>query len=948
MKNLKTHLAVLLLSTLGLFTGAHGQAIPSIDAATLNQGRPSGAPYPAFTAHAGAQGKPFNRLNRRPYAWQKNENTDRAAIAASAAQSLDQEIVLHSFGSMPNGANPYSGLFRGADGDLYGTAFGGGASGAGVVYRVNASGKETALYSFTGGADGYWPIGVIRDGAGNLYGTTLLGGSGAEFNGAGVVFMVDKAGRETALYTFTGGADGGYPFAGVVRDGAGNLYGTTSGGGNASGAGVVFKLAPPAQPGGVWTETVLYTFTGGADGAYPNAVIRDGAGNLYGTTAGGGSASGAGVVFELNTAGQEKVLYTFTGGTDGGDPNAGVIRDASGNLYGTTEGGGASGAGVVFMVDVAGQEKLLYTFTGGADGGSPYAGVIRDALGNLYGTTYGGGVSGQGVVFKLDTAAQETVLYAFTGGVDGGSIQAGVIGDAAGNLYGTSFFGGPGGDLGYGVVFKVDTASQYSAVYTFPPPLDGASPDAGVIRDAAGNLYGTASSGGAGNAGVVYEVHVTSQGTRGHQTVLHAFTGGADGSDPQGGLIADAAGNLYGTTAYGGDLSGPACAPSSGCGVVFKLAPPAQPGGAWTETVLYNFTGAPDGAYPIAGVIMDSAGNLYGTTINGGTSGAGAVFKLAPPAQPDGAWTEAVLYSFSGLDGAYPRSGVIMDSANNIYGTTFEGGGSGCGVYGCGAVYKLDPSGNETVLHGFTFGVDGGFPIGGLIFDSAGSLYGTTWSGGPPSLDYPGVVYKIDSSGNFSVLYTFTDFGGSASTLIFDSQGNLYGTTQYGGQGLGDVFELDPTGHQTVLYSFTFADGYEPVAGVIGDEAGHLYGTTLYGGTSGAGVVFVLAPVEPSVSPTSLNFGNVVLGYREKKVVTLQNQGIDPVEIGPITFTAIAGDASQFTDHVFCPANLGPGKSCTIAVIFTPDAVGADAATLNIVTSAPGSPIEVPIAAAGK
>jgi uncharacterized repeat protein (TIGR03803 family) len=851
---------------------------------------------------------------------------------------------------MPNGGNPDSGVFRDADGNLYGTTFGGGSSNSGVVYRVNASGKETALYSFTGGADGgAFTNGVIRDGDGNLYGTTYGGGSAVGFAGAGVVFMVDKAGQETVLYTFTGGADGGYPFAGVIRDEAGNLYGTTSGGGNALGAGVIFKLAPPAQPGGTWTETVLYTFTGEADGAYPNAVIRDAAGNLYGTTAGGGDASGDGVVFKLDTAGQETVLYTFTGGADGSVPYAGVIRDAAGNLYGTASSGGA-GNGVVFKVSTTGQETVLYTFTGGADGGYPNAGLIRDALGNLYGTTYYGGASGAGVVFKLGTTGQETVLYAFTGGTDGGNSYVGVVLDAAGNLYGTTNDGGPGGASGYGVVFKVDTASQYSAVYTFLPPLDGANPEAGVIRDAAGNLYGTASSGGAGNAGVVYKVHVTGQGTKGQETVLYAFTGGADGGYPQAGLIADAVGNLYGTAEEGGDLS---CNAPYGCGVVFKLAPPAQPGGAWTETVLYNFTGAPDGAYPIAGVIMDSAGNLYGTTINGGTSGAGAVFKLAPPAQPDGAWTEAVLYSFSGPDGAYPRSGVIMDSANNIYGTTFEGGGSGCGVYGCGAVYKLDPSGNETVLHGFTFGVDGGFPIGGLIFDSAGSLYGTTWSGGPPSLDYPGVVYKIDSSGNFSVLYTFTDFGGSASTLIFDSQGNLYGTTQYGGQGFGDVFELDPTGHQTVLYSFTFADGYGPVAGVIGDEAGHLYGTTLYGGnqaapgTSDGGVLFMLAPVAPSVSPTSLNFGNVQLGHQAKKVVTLQNQGVNSVEIGPITFTVTTGDASQFSLEHVCPASIGAGKSCTIAVIFTPDAAGADAATLNIVTSAPGSPIEIPIIAAG-
>jgi uncharacterized repeat protein (TIGR03803 family) len=217
------------------------------------------------------------------------------------------------------------------------------------------------------------------------------------------------------------------------------------------------------------------------------------------------------------------------------------------------------------------------------------------------------------------------------------------------------------------------------------------------------------------------------------------------------------------------------------------------------------------------------------------------------------------------------------------------------------------------VLHSFTGGADGGLPLAGVIEDAAGNLYGTTLLGG------------LDSS--------------------------------YCGFSCGVVFKLDTAGNETVLYSFTgLADGDEPYSGLIQDAAGNLYGTTGYGGDfsgtfcqeyGGCGVVFKVASAEVSVSPTSLNFGNVGLGHPVKKVVTLQNQGVDPVEIGPITFTAITGDVSQFSDHVFCPANLDSGKSCTVAVIFTPDAVGADAATLNIVTSAPGSPIAVPIAAAG-
>jgi uncharacterized repeat protein (TIGR03803 family) len=286
---------------------------------------------------------------------------------------------------------------------------------------------------------------VIRDSAGNLYGTTPGGG----ISGAGVVYKLDTAGQETVLYTFTGGADGGNPDAGVIADSAGNLYGTTYNGGT-SGAGVVFKLDAAGQ------ETVLYTFTGGADGGYPNAaVIRDSTGNLYGTTVGGGTA-GWGVVYKLDTAGEETALYTFTGGADGGNPYAGVIRDSAGNLYGTTFSRGTLDHGVVYKLDTAGHEKVLYTFTGGADGAQPFAGVIRDSSDNLYGTTYSGGTAGAGGVYKLDTAGHEKA-YGFPGAAGGDGLFAGVIRDSAGNLYGTTTLGG---SAGAGVMFKLDAAGQ--------------------------------------------------------------------------------------------------------------------------------------------------------------------------------------------------------------------------------------------------------------------------------------------------------------------------------------------------------------------------------------------------------------------------------------------------------------------------------------------------------
>jgi uncharacterized repeat protein (TIGR03803 family) len=756
------------------------------------------------------------------------------ATLAVASATAD-ETVLHNFNPYANGANPQANLYLGLDGKFYGTTSNGGASGAGVVFKTDQRGHETVLYSFAGGTDGANPYAnVIQDRAGNLYGTTSLGGA----DGAGVVFKVDTRGRETVLHTFTGGADGGYSYAGLIEDRAGNLYGTASGGG-AAGAGVVFKLDSRGH------YTVLYTFTGGADGGYSYAgLIQDPQGNLYGTTSGGG-ADGSGVVFKLDRRGNETVLYSFTGNADGGYPYASVIQDWVGNLYGTTSGGGAAGAGVVFKLDRRGQETVLYSFTGGADGGYPYAGVIEDWAGNLYGTTSGGGSAGAGVTFKVDQRGNETVLHSFTNGADGGyPLLAGLIMDFAGNLYGDTPYGGT---IGAGVLFKIDPAGHQTVMYSFPV-TDGIDPLSGVIQDSTGNLYGTTTGGGPANAGVVYKLDAT-----GRETLLYSFTGGTDGANPQAGLIQDSAGYFYGTTESGG---------AAGAGVVFKLD------GMGHETVLYSFTGGTDGAYPLAGLIQDSAGNFYGTTVGGGSGGKGVVFKLDPMGH------EAVLHNFTGPDGAGPYSGVTFDSAGNLYGTTVGGGTRG------GVVYKLDPAGNYTVLHDFTYGPDGGFPWGGVTLDSAGNLYGTTWSGGPPSGDYPGVVYKVDSAGNFSVLYTFTGFtdgGGSRSNVVFDSAGNLYGTTQYGGQGpcfyfgCGVVFELNPTGHQTVLYSFSGgADGSEPGTGLIRDATGNFYGTTSYGGVAGSGVVYKLTPggdspevkqpVQRSFSPRDLRFGHPLPG----------------------------------------------------------------------------------------
>jgi uncharacterized repeat protein (TIGR03803 family) len=245
-------------------------------------------------------------------------------------------------------------------------------------------------------------------------------------------------------------------------------------------------------------------------------------------------------------------------------------------------------------------------------------------------------------------------------------------------------------------------------------------------------------------------------------------------------------------------------------------------------SVLYTFTGGADGAHPQADLIADAAGNLYGTTFQGGNAGAGVVFKL------DGTGNETVLYSFAGgADGANPIAGLVSDSDGNLYGTTNAGGGS-CA---CGVVFKLDPSGNETVLHTFAGGPDGAFPMGDLVRDAAGNLYGTTNRGGGEPCSC-GAIFKLNGLGPLS-------------RLIMDAAGNLYGTTKYGRTqcgyngllfGCGVVFKLDPAGNETVLHAFNIINGQYPYAGVVQDEAGNLYGTTFLGGNTGGGLVFKLDP----------------------------------------------------------------------------------------------------------
>jgi uncharacterized repeat protein (TIGR03803 family) len=363
--------------------------------------------------------------------------------------------------------------------------------------------------------------------------------------------------------------------------------------------------------------------------------------------------------------------------------------------------------------------KVIHTFTAkGADGATPFGGPVLDRLGNLYGSTYTGGLYGAGSVYELSphgTGWKYTSLYSFTGEADGDGPAFGALARHNGALYGTTEGGGY-----FGVAFKVGPCKKTcpeKVRHSFGQGTDGQEPVGGVVFDDAGNFYGTTLLGGAYGNGTVYEITPA-----GVESVIYSFTGGNDAVNPAAGVTLDAKGNLYGTASFGG---------ANGVGAVYELSPSAS---GWTETVLYNFQGLDDGQNPVGGVIVDKAGNIYGGTFDGGVNGGGTVYELSPSG---GGWTFSTLYSFVGGYGG-PYNKLAIDTKGNLYGAT-----EGEGAKGYGLVFKLTPANGNwefTDLYDFPNGNKGGQPYGGVAVDKQGNIFGTTNLGGK---DNQGVIFEI-------------------------------------------------------------------------------------------------------------------------------------------------------------------------------------------------------------
>jgi uncharacterized repeat protein (TIGR03803 family) len=611
-------------------------------------------------------------------------------------------------------------------------------------------------------------------------------------------------------------------------------------------------------------------------GASPQAgLVMDGSGNLYGAAASGGP-SNAGTVFEIaHGGGALSVLASFNG-TNGANPYGTLILDSSGNLYGTTANGGASGWGTVFEVaHGSGTISTLASFNY-TDGASPRGALIMDGSGNLYGTTYQGGANGYGTVFELAAGSGTITALASFDKTDGANPWGGLVMDGSGNLYGTTY---QGGASGYGTVFEVAQGSGTITTLASFDKTDGANPYDALVLDGSGNLYGTTYQGGAHPYGTVFEL---AQGS-GTITTLASFDS-LNGRYPVAGLVMDGSGNLYGTTTQDS---------VSGAGMVFEVAR-----GSSTITTLATFNGT-DGANPVGGLLLDASGNLYGTTAGGGT-GYGTAFELA-----QGSGTITTLAAFLVPNGANPYANVITDSSGNLYGTTQYGG-----TFGFGTVFEVAAgSGTITSLGSFD-GTNGSDPLGGLVMDGSGNLYGTNYGGGGHG---DGTIFEVgQGKDRITRLASFkfdTTGARPVGGLILDGSGNLYGTTSSGGAfSGGTVFDLaQGSGKITTLHSFLAAnEGYRPLAGLVMDGSGNLYGTTFQGGAldlSGYGTVFEL-PAGSGNNTTLASFNNRTDGSHPHSALIMDSSG-------NLYGTAYAGGASG--DGTVFELAAGSGTLTTLA-----------------------------------
>jgi uncharacterized repeat protein (TIGR03803 family) len=775
--------------------------------------------------------------------------------------------------------NAVGALVQGPDGNFYGTTSDGGAYNLGAVYEATLSGLLTNVYSFTGGADGSHPqCALVLGTDGNLYGTTQF--AGPQQNGT--IFRYQTSGR--VLTTLAGAFGSGQnPAAGLTLGSDGDFYGTTEFGGT-NGVGTVFKFALPG------TVTTLCSFST-TNGGYPLASLLQGSdGSFYGTAPNLGN--GYGTVFKVTPAGSLTRLYAFTGQSDGAYPAGALVQGQDGDFYGVTPNGGANNQGTVFQITPSGSLTTLHSFGGFTDGADPVGRLVLGSDGNFYGITSGGGSNFQGTVFQITPAGSLTTFYQFQyqfqTSANGVEPVAGLALGSDGDFYGITASAGLAGD---GTVFQVTPSgvltnlasfyglwtSECHSAFAGPTAYDACD---GFVTPIL--LSGNVDTNTPGEYTVTYMASDSSGNSATNTfTVTVVDTTppvitplGGNGFNPNSGLIPGAGGNFYGTTSSGGTSNQGTVFSISVTGLVTNLysftngadggspdgclvagadgnfyggtstgGGPAggvggfgtifqvTPGG--TLTTIYYFTNGVDGC-GISSLVQGSDGNLYGTTYSGGTNGVGSVFSLTL----GGSFTFTTIYSFGGANDGGDPVGVIQAGDLNLYGATQDDGAGGYGT-----VFKLTRSGGLTTLYSFSGGADGGSPYAGLTQGTNGNFYGSTQYGGVHS---NGTIFEVTPSGALTTLVSLSSSRysswGQLSAFTLGKDGNFYGVAENGGtNGNGALVELTEGGVFTTLHSFDYGDGSSPT-GVLSQGAdGYFYGAALYGGPTGNGVAFKVA-----------------------------------------------------------------------------------------------------------
>jgi len=732
--------------------------------------------------------------------------------------------------------NPEAELVNGSDGNLYGTAYGGGDGGYGMVFQlIPTNGTLNGLVSFgyTNGANPVAPLLPILPAGTNFYGTTYQGGT----NNLGTIFNVATNGTLTPLVSFDG-TNGAYPFGGLASDGKGDFYGTTYfGGTNATGLvgkfgyGTVFKITS----GNVFKN--LYSFDY-FDGANPQGALTPGSdGNFYGTTISGGT-SGNGTVFKIITAKDtitNLASFTFA---NGASPCGGLVEATNSQgllFYGATSGGGASSNGTAFVMETNGSLTTLVSFNG-LDGSNPQAGLVWGTNGDLYGTTFGGGTFGFGTIFKMTSGGTMTTVVSFNF-ANGANPQAPLVAGSDSNLYGTT---SAGGVFNTGTAFKLADDGQLTTLASFNPGTG--FPITGLMLASNGVLYGTTTySSGAGNAALF---GVT---TNGQLPTLLPFNT-PNQANPSGILLESInlvgsltnivvglstntvpqATNLvfYGTT-YGDSVSNN--------GTVFRI----DENGAITNLVNFGIT---NGSHPLGGLIRGIDGNLYGTTSQGGPANSGTIFKIQPGLTNFFFVLASFNYDFNN-SGAFPE-GPLLQATNGTFEGAFLGTTAAGGNDDDGTIFMLNTNGVLTTVISFVY-TNGSEPESGLVFGNDGNYYGTTSDGG---LYGNGTIFELTANGVLTNVISLTDTNGYVpqGPLLPGAGNSFYGTTEFGGTfDYGTVFCATPgdVGNPIMtVATFNGTNGAFPNGGLVFGPDGDTYGTTADGGMGGAGTVFRLWP----------------------------------------------------------------------------------------------------------